>query len=220
MFWKKKIKKLENLLQLKEAERRMEHVKCCEARKQLAEVLNENAQLKRRMDFLGSEEHEYYLDALEQEKKNEVLKAEITRRARLYQHGKERMAQELRELRQAVAELRQAVADKVNNINALNINIEQGNRDYISLALGYRELCGKVEVYERFLGKIEGENNDDGIQLSRGKVSDKAGRADADADSAEAAEKQEVYGSTSAEQREEAETGGIPENGAAAGGRV
>lgn len=213
MFWKKKIKKLENLLQLKEAERRMEHVKCCEARKQLAEVLNENAQLKRRMDFLESEEHEYYLDALEQEKKNEVLKAEITRRARLYQHGKERMAQELRELRQAVA-------DKVNNIKALNINIEQGNRDYISLALEHSKLCGKVEVYERFLGKIEVENNDDGIQLSRGKVSDKAGRADADADSAETAEKQEVYGSTSAEQREEAEAGGISENGAAAGGRV
>lgn len=213
MFWKKKIKKLENLLQLKEAERRMEHVKCCEARKQLAEVLNENAQLKRRMDFLESEEHEYYLDALEQEKKNEVLKAEITRRARLYQHGKEWMAQELRELRQAVA-------DKVNNIKALNINIEQGNRDYISLALEHSKLCGKVEVYERFLGKIEGENNDDGIQLSRGTVSDKAGRADADADSAEAAEKQEVYGSTSAEQREEVENGGISENGAAAGGRV
>lgn len=213
MFWKKKIKKLENLLQLKEAERRMEHVKCCEARKQLAEALNENAQLKRRMDFLESEEHEHYLEALEQEKKNKVLKAEITRRARLFQHGKERMAQELRELRQAVA-------DKVKNINALNINIEQGNRDYISLALEHSELCGKVGVYERFLGKIEVENNDDGIQLSRGTVSDQAGRADADADSAETAEKQEVYGSASAEQREETETGGISENGAAAGGRV
>lgn len=213
MFWKKKIKKLENLLQLKEAERRMEHVKCCDARKQLAKVLNENAQLKRRMDFLESEEHEHYLDALEQEKKNEVLKAEITRRARLYQHGKERMAQEL-------CELRQAVAVYVNNIKALSINIEQGNQTYISLAQEHSELCGKVEVYERFLGKIEGENNDDGIQLSRGTVSDKAGRADADADSAEAAEKQEVYGSASAEQREEAETGGISENGAAAGGRV
>lgn len=213
MFWKKKIKKLENLLQLKEAERRMEHVKCCEARKQLAEVLNENAQLKRRMDFLESEEHEYYLDALEQEKKNEVLKAEITRRARLYQHGKERMAQELRELRQAVAVY-------VNNIKALSINIEQGNQAYISLAQEHSELYGKVEVYERFLGKIEVYNNDDGIQLSRGTVSDKAGRADADADSAETAEKQEVYGSTSAEQREEAEAGGIPENGAATGGRV
>ena len=213
MFWKKKIKKMENLLQLKEAERRMEHVKCCDARKQLAEALNENAQLKRRMDFLESEEHEHYLDALEREKKNEVLKAEITRRARLLQHGKERMAQELRELRQAVAVY-------VNNIKALSINIEQGNQAYISLAQEHSKLCGKVEVYERFLGKIEGENNDDGIQLSRGTVSDKAGRADADADSAEAAEKQEVYGSTSAEQREEAENGGIPESGAAAGGRV
>lgn len=213
MFWKKKIKKLENLLQLKEAERRMEHVKCCDARKQLAEVLNENAQLKRRMDFLGSEEHERYLDILKQEKKNEVLRAEITRRARLYQHGKERMARELRELRQAVAVY-------VNNIKALSINIEQGNQAYISLAQEHSELYGKVKVYERFLGKIEVYNNDDGIQLSRGTVSDKAGRADADADSAETAEKQEVYGSTSAEQREEAENRGISENGAAAGGRV
>lgn len=204
MCGRKETKKLKNLLHTKEAERRLEHVKCCETKKQLAEVLKENAFLKHRADFLASEEHEHWMDVIAREKENDALKADITRRARLYQHGKERMAQELRELRETLAVY-------INNIKALSVNIEQGNQAYISLAQECSALRGKLDVYERVIGKIEDKQRDDRVQIQGEEISDQTGQQ-ASADSAATAGGQELHGGAPAEQQERTGSEGTAES--------
>lgn len=164
MFGRKKreIKRLNNLLHLKETERRLEHVKAIEAEKQLSVLLNKVSATQKRLSLLMNEnaaekkraawfEREMTESSKAEEKaslKITELEKELKRRAQLYEHGKQVMAARLRDMKEEVAVYQ-------NNVSALSFNIEQANQAYIALAQAHSGLCGKLEVYERIVGKVE-----------------------------------------------------------------
>ena len=164
MFGRKKreIKRLNNLLHLKETERRLEHVKAIEAEKQLTVLLNKVSEAQKRLSLLMNEnaaqkkraawfEREMTESSEAEEKaslKIAKLEKELKRRAQLYEHGKQVMAARLRDMKEEVIVYQ-------NNLSALSFNIEQANQTYITLAQAHSGLCGKLEVYERIVGKVE-----------------------------------------------------------------
>lgn len=164
MFGRKKreIKRLNNLLHLKETERRLEHVKAIEAEKQLTVLLNRVSEAQKRLSLLMNEnaaekkraawfEREMTESSEAEEKaslKITELEKELKRRAQLYEHGKQVMAARLRDMKEEVLVYQ-------NNVSALSFNIEQANQAYIALTQAHSGLCGKLEVYERIVGKVE-----------------------------------------------------------------
>lgn len=150
MFFQKKkqIEHLKSLLQLKEQERRMEHIANGEIRKQLARSMRDNARLKRKLDFVAKESNEIYGELAKAEK-------EIEQRRKLYEHGKECTIKVMAELRTQLFEAREKNAVFENNIGALAFNIEQGNKNYVAVCRDNALLRGKVAVYEQFIGELK-----------------------------------------------------------------
>lgn len=171
MFGRKKreIKRLNNLLHLKETERRLEHVKAIEAEKQLTVLLNKVSEARNRLTVLMNENaaqkkraawfEREMIESSEAEEKASIkiaeLEKELKRRAQLYEHGKQVMAARLRDMKAQLRDMKEEVIVYQNNVSALSFNIEQANQAYIALAQAHSGLCGKLEVYERIVGKVE-----------------------------------------------------------------
>jgi len=150
MFFQKKkqIEHLKSLLQLKEQERRMEHIANGEIRKQLARSMRDNARLRHKLDFAAEKSNEIYGELAKAEK-------EIEQRRKLYEHGKKSMIQVMLGLKKQLKEAEDRIVVYENNIGALAHNIEQGNKIYVQVCRDNSLLRGKVAVYEQFIGELK-----------------------------------------------------------------
>ena len=157
MFWKKtrEIKRLKNLVHLKEAERRAEHIASGEVRKELATVLKNYNDLKERHRKLSK----MLCESTEREDK---LEADIENRKRLYAHYKKVIGAKIHFLMKTNQMLG-------HNNEALSCSIAQEQLENLKRHENEIALSNRLAIYEKIIGNLgdtaeQENNNDDRIQ--------------------------------------------------------
>ena len=143
MFFRKakEIERLNNLLRLKESERRLEYIKANEARKQLAAALHEASTAKKRNALLeaarGADR-----DALE---KFEAQRAALDQEIKRQRH--ERYEAFMKQ-RKTIEKQKAKIETLESNLDAMNFTMAQNSEIYTDLCLRYTALNERMKSYE------------------------------------------------------------------------
>lgn len=141
----KEIKRLKSLLQIKESERRLDHVRVGEAQKEIATCFRDIAGLKRintAQAFELKESREAFVL-----NKEALMKANDKLREELVRQRHERYEAFMKQ-RQTIEEQRTKIETLTSNLEAMNYTMAQNSKIYTDLCMKYTALNERMKSYE------------------------------------------------------------------------
>lgn len=162
MFGKKKaeIKRLRSLIHLKESERKTAWEVANEDKKHLAAALRDKGMMRAAL-------YENRGVIRKKDQQIEELKAQLREAHEETQAEVQREADKRKKIYAACAKMREMIRDQreyidvlTNNISALGVTIEEMQRECAMRYSAECELRGQLDVYCRFLGKLEDKSDD------------------------------------------------------------